>query len=496
MPAKYYTSKKSSASSPPRYSSPTYSTPIKATGQFSPGALSNADPRTQKVSVGTPITTRFTQNDSGRIGTIVNNTPQLSGTSEIGMSPAFAAKYAQSTQPQTLDFSGRSLPADSPFLAQQNGSPFLAQQNGLPAPPPFVPNAAVDARGQQQPEGLLDNLKAQIMDNPLSRFVKLSGGRQNAILATLPLLGNLGMLSGSMRIIGSETTVNTALKVGTRGLVKGAEGTAGRMAVNSATAKATTSWFSKIAAKFGTPQAALATVAGGLMAAVGSYPFAGFIKEEALQTVGFAVTTAYKNKDVEGMRAALLLNDEILNPNLMKEIISYVPIANVVSNLNDFYKGAQLNQRINTQMFNDLQVQQETGESDAQKWIRVKQQEDDDKRASIDYYNSERERIFAAETEVKRQLNEEFNAAKITTEKQILAARSESSGKERAARRRQMEEEAKFWAEQKLLMFKLEEEERIRQAAFWLEYKKTVLLLEQKAREEQGRSTLHFGLLR
>jgi len=42
-------------------------------------------------------------------------------------------------------------------------------------------------------------------------------------------------------------------------------------------------------------KAGIATgVAGLLVGAIGSYPFAGFIKEEALQTLGFAVLAANK----------------------------------------------------------------------------------------------------------------------------------------------------------------------------------------------------------
>lgn len=81
------------------------------------------------------------------------------------------------------------------------------------------------------------------------------------------------------------------------------------------------------------------------------------------------------------------------------------------------------------------------------------------------------------------------------TAQQIAQGRAdrEASSDERDA---EMRRQAEFWLEYKKQIAQMEEEERIEQAKFWFEYKKAVLLLEQKAREDNGRSSLHFGLLR
>ncbi|KKN18391.1 hypothetical protein LCGC14_0956420 [marine sediment metagenome] len=98
-----------------------------------------------------------------------------------------------------------------------------------------------------------------------------------------------------------------------------------------------------------------------LIGAIGSYPFAGFIKEEALQTLGFAFKTAEENKDIEGMENALADVEEILNA--APEIMDKIPYANVLNQLTSFFAAA------NTKLDNDrrrletLRGEQETGET-------------------------------------------------------------------------------------------------------------------------------------
>lgn len=81
--------------------------------------------------------------------------------------------------------------------------------------------------------------------------------------------------------------------------------------------------------------------AGIIMSAIGSYPFAGFIKEEALQTLGFAVLSAKQSGDLESERIALEEQAELLNPSTWQQIIGAVPYANVLSELRNFYDAAR-----------------------------------------------------------------------------------------------------------------------------------------------------------
>ena len=77
-----------------------------------------------------------------------------------------------------------------------------------------------------------------------------------------------------------------------------------------------------------------------IIGAIGSYPFAGFIKEESLQTLGFGVLTARNAGDLEGEQLALDQQREVLDPGLWSSIFAKIPYANVLSTLKDFYKAA------------------------------------------------------------------------------------------------------------------------------------------------------------
>ena len=98
--------------------------------------------------------------------------------------------------------------------------------------------------------------------------------------------------------------------------------------------------------------------AGVALTVLGSYPFAGFIKEEALQTLGFAVNTASKNEDIEGMELAISEQAEILDPTLWKQILDAVPYANVLSQLKTFYKAATTKLEIDNKTLEKLRAKQ------------------------------------------------------------------------------------------------------------------------------------------
>ena len=84
----------------------------------------------------------------------------------------------------------------------------------------------------------------------------------------------------------------------------------------------------------------LTIAASGLaLSSIGTYPFAGFIKEEALQTLSIGFFTAEKNNDIGGMELAIQETEEILNA--APSIIDKVPFANVVKQLNSFFKAAK-----------------------------------------------------------------------------------------------------------------------------------------------------------
>jgi len=135
--------------------------------------------------------------------------------------------------------------------------------------------------------------------------------------------------------------------------------TAESFATNSKTTGLTTSLFTKIG-KWS------AKNAGALIAIVGSYPFAGFIKEEALQTLGFATRTALENKDVEGATIALQEQAELLDPSSWDSLIAKIPFINVVNQLTKFYKAARIKMATDAKAVELLLNEQALGESQFQ----------------------------------------------------------------------------------------------------------------------------------
>lgn len=83
-----------------------------------------------------------------------------------------------------------------------------------------------------------------------------------------------------------------------------------------------------------------ASAAGLLIGIISSYPFSGFIKEESLQTLSFAVRTAMDSGDLEGAQDAIDQINEILNPQVWDKILAAVPFLNVHTQLKDFYLAA------------------------------------------------------------------------------------------------------------------------------------------------------------
>ena len=110
-----------------------------------------------------------------------------------------------------------------------------------------------------------------------------------------------------------------------------------RYATNEKTLRKTATWITRLGRKLKSPT----IVAGALIGAIGSYPFAGFIKEEALQTLGFGINAAKEGGDLEGEQAAIDLQEEILDPGLWTDITNKIPYANVLGQLNKFYEAAR-----------------------------------------------------------------------------------------------------------------------------------------------------------
>jgi len=99
-----------------------------------------------------------------------------------------------------------------------------------------------------------------------------------------------------------------------------------------------------------------------IVAAVGSYPFAGFILEEALQTTDFAIRTAEDNNDLEGMEKAVAWKKELLDRTMWEKIFASLPFGNVLSELKDYYDTARIKLEIDEISLENMRL--ELGEAD------------------------------------------------------------------------------------------------------------------------------------
>ncbi|MCK5021066.1 MAG: hypothetical protein KAS32_28905, partial [Candidatus Peribacteraceae bacterium] len=236
-------------------------------------------------------------------------------------------------------------------------------------------------------------------------------------------------------------TLNYAWKMGQSGKVT--LSSAGSFATNAMTKANTASWLSELATFATKP----ATVVGTLMASIGSYPFAGFIREEAIQVIGWAVSTALRNNDVEGAKVAQEAMKEALDPGLQDQIMAKIPFVNVLNELEGFFDGARINVAVNDKAIENMEF-----------GVDAAQQQADQDNATVDYYNSERIKMLKWQRE------------------------AEIQGRN---------EDAAFWAKERAKQRKLEEEDRKAIADFWFAYKKRL----QELYEESRPSNLKFGLL-
>jgi len=139
--------------------------------------------------------------------------------------------------------------------------------------------------------------------------------------------------------------------------------------------------------------------AAGAIAIIGTYPFAGFIKEEALQTLGMGVFQASQNDNLEGMEMAIKEQEDVLNPTAWEKIINAVPFANVVKQLRDFYKAAQTKLEIDKQ---NLEIKRNE-EPEEDKWQRIFDEQtarkEEERKADEEYYAGVQESLDRAREE-------------------------------------------------------------------------------------------------
>ena len=370
--------------------------------------------------------------------------------------PTQSGSTKPAAQPLNYTPTQTSTPAAKKSKEKPNTKINDTGQNYTPANQNFTPSAPEQQFSPSSPEqqfspgGLGTGLYQQITKKNPVLPEQVGSAPTGLQLFTIPASGAIKIVSDTSKLKSLETIG----KIGKVDESLSAATTAATFATNSATKAKTASWLAKLAKSTTNP----AFVVSTLMGAIGSYPFAGFIKEEALQTLGFSVKSALDNKDISGAEQAITLQKEILNPDIWSEIKSKIPFVNIVDQLDNFYESARLKLAVDEKVVSDLKIQIETGETSDEKWTRINQEQADQEKQSIDYYNQERKKMFAWENEAKEQ---------------------------------QRNEDARYWAQQREKQNKLEEEERKATADFWEQYKKRA----QKLADDSRPSKLNFGLL-
>ena len=165
---------------------------------------------------------------------------------------------------------------------------------------------------------------------------------------------------------------------------KGVRGvTAAKYATNTKSTALTKSFLTKIGG------------ASALVGIIGSYPFAGFIKEEALQTLSFAVKSARDSGNLEDEQMAIDEQAKILDPSAWSKLLSAIPFANVVKELTKFYEAASTKLEIDQNSLNKRREEQatleETGETP---FMKERRESDEAARERELGYRAEDEEYF------------------------------------------------------------------------------------------------------
>lgn len=155
-----------------------------------------------------------------------------------------------------------------------------------------------------------------------------------------------------------KTAVKTTGQIGKQGIIGKAVQTGGNIFKSNGKSKLLTN---KFLVKAGLTLAA----ASAIREAIGTYPFAGFIKEEALQTIGFAFSAAERNDDIQGMEEAIEFQEEILDVTAWENIIGKIPWANVQKQNKDFYEASRIKMEIDKRNLEKLKEKELEGDTES-----------------------------------------------------------------------------------------------------------------------------------
>jgi hypothetical protein len=284
------------------------------------------------------------------------------------------------------------------------------------------------------------------------------GGRAGLFLSIVP--GALGKII----LTGEKVGLATGAKI-----VKAFQ-------TNAKTIKVSESLVTGVLKQFRKP----VVIAAAIGSIIGTYPWAEWAQGEAREVMGFAVVNALKTDNPEIIQEARDAQDELWDQNVWEGLARLIPGANIAIGFWNKYKALRAQAAVNDKIMADRIQQIETGESDDEKWKRVREEEAEADKAAVDYYNEQRKQMVDWENEAELALAE--------AKQRIFEA---GTSRTRAAEIKAREEEAAFWRKEREKQRQLEAEDRKAIADFWLAYRKEALRIANDNRP----SNLNFGLL-
>lgn len=378
-------------------------------------------------------TKKSSSSSSSSAGSYLNPAPNMS--TEAG--PVYAPAPQIGMQPNSP------LKQDSP-ISGAGDSPikkFINEQTGLG---PLKDLISTDANGKQviDFEGFVNLMNQGPTGNQMTDegMIMASGisvpGMGSFTKNTIDDLVKVGSLD--------DFVDNNVLKYGQK---------AGKANVNTKTVKMVKKIFSS---KFS--QKALAW-AGAWAGAV----FLGkWGQAEAPEPLGITMNSmlipnAQKTGDWSLVNEAQAARDEILDLNWWEKVALWSPISPAIG-IPAKIKGAITAAKVQDKLIDDLKIQQETGESDDDKWARIREEQSSQDKEAINYYNQQRKLMVEWERDA------EVNARN---------------------------DDAAFWAEQRAKQAELEAADRKAIADFWTAYRKQAA----KLAADNSPSKLNFGLI-
>ena len=213
--------------------------------------------------------------------------------------------------------------------------------------------------------------------------------------------------------------------------------------------------------------------AGGTIAAAASAMFLGMWGQaEAPEPLSIVMRDvlyeAKKTGDFTIYDEAKEARDEIVNLSIWEKILMWTPFSPLIGVPNKI-EGVKAGAIIMDKAAADVQMRQNTGQSDEDYWIQRDAERAQQEKDLIDYYNNERLKTESELAKLREAANERADVRALSdTRKQIS-----------------------YWEDYAARQRALEEADRIAQAEFWFEYRKLML----KMQEDSRPSKLNFGIL-